>query len=63
MQGLIGPIFVKKNVDGSVYQKILKKEAFLQFSAMKKLLNTCHGNEKKSDTRKTLILVCHWTQY
>ncbi len=24
-QGLIGPIFVEKNVDGPVYRKILKK--------------------------------------
>ncbi len=37
-QGLIGPIFVKKNVDGPVYQKILKKEAFPQFTVMKKFL-------------------------
>ncbi len=35
-QGLIGPIFVKKNVDGPVYRKILKKEAFSEFTAMKK---------------------------
>ncbi len=36
MQKLICPIFVKKNVDGPVYRKILKKEAFPQFTAMKK---------------------------
>ncbi len=27
-QGLIGAIFVKKNVDGPVYRKIMKKETF-----------------------------------
>ncbi len=37
-QGLIGPIFAEKNVDGPVYRKILKKEAFPQFTAMKKCL-------------------------
>ncbi len=38
VQDLIGPIFIKKNVDGPVYRKILKKEVFLQFTAMKKFL-------------------------
>ncbi len=38
-QGLIGPIFVAKNVDGPVYRKILKKEDFPQFTAMKKFWN------------------------
>ncbi len=37
-QGLIGPIFVEKNVDGPVCQKVLEKEAFPQFMAMKKFL-------------------------
>ncbi len=37
-QGRIGPIFVEKNVDSPVYRKILKKEAFLQFTTMKKFL-------------------------
>ncbi len=36
MQGLISPIFVEKNVDGPVYQKILKKEVFPHFTVMKK---------------------------
>ncbi len=36
MQGLIGLIFVEKNVDGPVYWKILKKETFPQFTVMKK---------------------------
>ncbi len=35
VQGLIGPIFVEKNVDGPVYRKILKEEAFPQFTGMK----------------------------
>ncbi len=35
-QWLIGPIFIEKNVDGPVYRKILKNEAFPQFTAMKK---------------------------
>ncbi len=35
-QGIIGPIFVEKNVDSPVYRKILKIEAFPQFTAMKK---------------------------
>ncbi len=35
VQWLIGPIFVEKNVDGPVYRKILKKEAFPQFKALK----------------------------
>ncbi len=38
VQGLIGPIFVKKNVDGLVYRKTLKEEAFSQFIALKKFL-------------------------
>ncbi len=37
-QGLIGLIFVKKNVDSPVYWKILKEEAFSQFTAMKNFL-------------------------
>ncbi len=36
MQRFIGPIFAEKNVDGPVYQKILKKEAFPKFTVMKK---------------------------
>ncbi len=32
----IGPIFIEKNVDDLVYRKIRKKEAFPQFTAMKK---------------------------
>ncbi len=36
-QGLIGPIFAEKNVDGPVYRKILKKMAFLKFMEMKKI--------------------------
>ncbi len=28
VQGIVGPIFVEKNVDDPVYWKILKKEAF-----------------------------------
>ncbi len=36
MQGLIGLIFIEKNVDDPVYRKILKKEAFPQFTTMKK---------------------------
>ncbi len=36
VQVLIVPIFVEKNDDGPVYRKILKKEAFPQFTAMKK---------------------------
>ncbi len=35
-QGLIGPIFIEKNVDGTVYRKILKKRPFPQLAAMKK---------------------------
>ncbi len=35
---LIGPIFVEKNVDGPVYWKILKKETFSQFTAIKNFL-------------------------
>ncbi len=38
-QGLIGPIFVEKNVDGLVYRKILKKEVFHQFTEMKRFPN------------------------
>ncbi len=37
-QWLIGPVFVEKNVDSPVYWNILKKEAFPQFTAMKKFL-------------------------
>ncbi len=37
-QGLIGPIFVQKNVDSLVHRKILKKEVFPQFTAMKQFL-------------------------
>ncbi len=37
-QGPISPIFVEKNVDGRGNQKILKKDAFLQFMAMKNFL-------------------------
>ncbi len=36
VQGLIDPIFVEKNVDSPVYRKILKKEAFPQFTGKKK---------------------------
>ncbi len=36
-QGLINPIFAKKNVDGPVYRKILEKETFPQFTEMKKI--------------------------
>ncbi len=35
-QGFVGPILIEKNVDGPVYRKILKKENFPQFTAMKK---------------------------
>ncbi len=36
VQGLIGLIFIEKNVDGLVYRKILKKEAFPQLTVMKR---------------------------
>ncbi len=39
-QRLIGPIFVEKNVVSPVYRKILKKEAFPQFRAMKNFSKT-----------------------
>ncbi len=38
---LNGPIFAEKNVDGSVYWKILNKEALTQFTAMKKFSKFC----------------------
>ncbi len=38
MHGLINPIFTEKKVHDPVYQKILKKEAFSQFMAMKTFL-------------------------
>ncbi len=37
-EGLIGSIFVEKNVDSPVYRKILKKEVHPQFKAMKTFL-------------------------
>ncbi len=37
-QGLIDSIFIEKNVEGSVYQKILKKEAFPPVHSDEKIL-------------------------
>ncbi len=58
-QGLIGPIFAEKNVDGLVYRKILKKEAFPQFTAMKKFLKFWFQQDgaKAHTTDLTLDLV------
>ncbi len=57
--GLIGLIFAEKNIDGPVYQKILKKEAIPQFTTLKTFLKFCFQQDgaEAHTTDLTLDLV------